>query len=475
MAKPPVAFREGLADLDADRLADFLEELWSARGYAVERDGHILTIRDRHGETRTLAVSSVAPGGEVGGTLVRAGTDGPVDGVVVPVDPESIAVPAGQRVVGPAALYEQVTYALDRPASDRLLRDYVDPSLVGSPAPRTWRASADPSGETDDDRPAGETRELSARSQPREPPVPGDSGPIHSAVSRRDVLVAGGGLLAGVGTGVSTLSGGSSRADRRSEPARAEPPDTPHDSTVGVVVPGVSAAGVTAPATVAAGHVSALRDGSYELSVTKTAHRAGGPLVSSFSLAAKLTATRKFLVRLAARGPDAPSILGQPPLEATVWSDGDRVRRRTSTAAGSAVGEYVHDRPVPEWYYWTHVAPFRGLTRAAVDFYRMLFRAVPTTLASDSTREGRSYPLRNTVSALETPPPIFGRLDPERPVTALQLLAGISRRRIVRTLHLGYRGFDADGSIDVDWTIEYGGIRETTVERPAWVPPASSN
>lgn len=201
MSRPPdtgTLARE-LRALSTEERAAFVAALLAARGWAVEREGRLLTA-SRGDRRRRIAVGA-PPEGE------------PVDEVVLlssagwrpwPLDRERRARRAGVSVLDAAALRERLLYGLDRETARELLTEHLGPGVLAEADPESG-----PDTDTDSDSDSEPT--------PVPGPDPGEGGPSWRSREVGAVLavaavatvaaVLGGGALMGTPSGAAGAGG----------------------------------------------------------------------------------------------------------------------------------------------------------------------------------------------------------------------------------------------------------------------------
>lgn len=463
MVAPPSAFRAGLAGLSTERFRRFVRDLWEARGRTVERDGDVLVVRrgpDRS-PLRAICVTDELPATDAVDT----------DVIVTSQDPGDGAPASAITISGPTALYRQVSYAVDADDRDRLLRTYVDPAL----ADRVASASAAYDGES---RRTGET----GSDPPRCEATATDPDEADAAwrPSRRAVIAAGGMFLAGVGT--TWAIGGDDEAAGRTEDATppaapvagvadrgnessSRPPATtaPRPGGVGITGGRVSPAG-----TLVSTHLDRLSETGSVITARKTVVDDADRITAALDIGVAHSPEHSFLARVSTQGPEGPTIVGEPPVDAAYWSDSERYLRRRSTADGTDYGAYEPTNELAEWYYWTQVVPFGGPPHTAVTFYRTLFGLVPTRAERASETADDATTIVAEGERLRTAPRIFRVVDDDQPISDLDLRASIDAEGIIRSLELSYAGRVDGASRAVTWTIEYERVGTVVVGPPPW-------
>lgn len=139
---PREAFVSACRRLDRQALLGLVEDLFRARGYAVEpRDGTLCVTRD---DTERRVVVDPA------GSLAAVEAD------IVVVRRSARAAPERPRVLAPADLHQQLSYAVERDAAQELVCQYtdLDPDQAGdaeSPSgqPVDARDGMEPAGRTE--------------------------------------------------------------------------------------------------------------------------------------------------------------------------------------------------------------------------------------------------------------------------------------------------------------------------------------
>lgn len=479
---PVDAFRQALGELSAETFADFVADLWRARGRHPRRAGDALSVKDPYTGDRKLLYPLAA--GEAPGAVP------PDADVVVAASGANAPARAGVEVVDADELHRLVRYGVDRPASLRLLETHLgyepppDDAGTGDPAGRSGTADDTPARGAGATGPGsadgtGRPREASAESLREtddspsgQPPGNADAAGVEADGSasdppragRRGVLVAAGAVLGGLG-GLALADGTTPGGYLRPGGTASTPTDRP-------AVPGVGAGGVDDPAALATAHVDALEATSYTIESRRTLRTVDGTLWSSLTLAVALTAGRTYLAFVATAGPNAPVLLGTPSARATFWSDGERYLRRFRRDGETTFNTF---RPpndhVGSWRYWVHTVPFADQGWGPETFYRTLFGNVPTRLAGSSTDgQADTYHVREDPSGSLPPDPRFAA-DVDA-VRDLSLWARLAEPGVVSALDLAYTG-DVEGddgtrTVDVGRTVRYRDVGETTVDRPSW-------
>lgn len=460
----PSAFRNSLAELSPERFAAFVEAVWTTRGREISRAGLRLTVTDEDGGSVLYARS--------------AGDDDPVPG---DVDVVVSATPIEREVdgdwIGPADLLQLMRFAVPDAERDRLFTEHLDidrngPSLdetqseqdtVGADyagagaSPTSSAASAIGGGSDGDPTPDTETGADGARRRP----------------GRRSVLLAGGAFVAGLVTAAAGGLGpfGSAGGAPREPVATPTPEPEPE-----VAVPGLSRSGVADPPVLARAHLDRLEATSFTLSSTRTVHADVGTLLSSLRLLARVDETRQFLAEIGTAGPGGRDVFGEPPTQATLYSDGEFQYRRLSSGGETTYDAVPLGAGVNGWFYWTNIFPFGSLFYTSDEYYRDLFDSVPVSLTSRAGDEEPPYHLHATDVTVPNPnPQVFAGVDDGSPVGNLTLLASVTGAGLVDSLRLSFDGQRFSDPAMVQVSADYRVTGETTVDRPAWTERVDSS
>jgi hypothetical protein len=231
-----------------------------------------------------------------------------------------------------------------------------------------------------------------------------------------------------------------------------------------VVAPGLSPEGVVEPAVLADAHATAITDESFVLTAERTVRYTNGSLHSNLRVRVAVDADRTYLATAATDGPEAPVFLGQPPANATYWSNSSVFVRKLTRDGRTTYNDF--DAPgsgAGTRSYWTDTVPFGGEGASARSFYGGLFAAVPVEVTDDPDSEA-AYRLSGSGLVGNTTA-FSGEVTN---VSDVRLVASVTERGLVSSLSLRYAG-EVDGApVEVTRTVAYEGVGETTVERPDW-------
>lgn len=131
------------------------------------------------------------------------------------------------------------------------------------------------------------------------------------------------------------------------------------------LAPGVTGAGVVDPDALAGRHEQFLSNRSYTLTVDRTTRYANGTLRSRVVTRIRLAANRTYRTDIRVAGPHATVVIGEPPANATFWSDGHRYLRRFSRGNETVYNEFRPVGGAGTWTYWVHFFVLDG--RASTD------------------------------------------------------------------------------------------------------------
>ena len=458
------AVRDELADLSPERFAALVEAVWTARGRTVHREGAKLTVTKD--DDQVVRIYARAAGDEA-----PVPTD--VDLVVSATRAET---EIAANWIGPRELEELLWFAVPDTERDRLAAEYfdVDP-----------RALDDDVCVESDEAEAARAEPRAAPSDPVEPTEPSpargsaadtESGAVDGAPSRptrRMALVAGGAFVAGLATAAVGGLGPFGSAGG----ARSEPPATPTPQTEpAVAVPGLSPSGVADPQVLARAHLDRLEASSFTLSSTRTVHADDGTLLSSLRLTARVDESRQFIADIGTAGSGGRDVFGEPPVRATLYSDGDRQYRRLSSDGETSYNAVPLGAGVNGWFYWTNVFPFGGLFYASDEYYRDLLASVPVSLTSRAGDGEPPYHLHATAVTVEEPnPQVFASVDDDSPVENLSLLASVTGAGLVESLRLSFDGERFSNAATALVSTDYRDLGRTSVDRPEWADRAESS
>lgn len=405
-----------LRRLDGESLVDLVEALWTARGYAVDReDGVLVATRD---ERRVVLHCGV------GG---RADTDGPVDVVVAPGagrHPDGMASREGASALDAEALADMLLYGVDRPTGRRLCERHLGAPPESLALPGRDRAR----------------RQVDALRRRTPPPA------VLAVALALAVLAVGVGGQAAPDLGEAVVAVGSALGDgSRQGASPAGDPGTDGD-VAGAYPPGVGPGGVEDVEALAAAHRRTFAGASY--SVWIDLYRPSRSTQRQRRVRHDVDASvdgRRYLVDWAV---DTPRTT-EPVL--TVYRDGSG--RYVADATGNDTTYRRADRrpttPVAE--------PF-ALRRVLVTRYL----ATPeTTIVTSFTESGRTqYRIDGTGA-----PDVAAMAR----VSEYEVIAVVDERGFVRKLTVEYTVLADAGSYDVSLRVRYGRIGTTSVDRPSWV------
>ncbi|MFB6311559.1 MAG: hypothetical protein ABEH64_10325 [Salinirussus sp.] len=460
MSNPPAWFREALGELSPDALAAFVADVWQARGLTVRRDGRTVYVTGRSEGERRL--------------YVAAGEETIPDEIDAVVSRDPSTVEGSFEVIGPESLFERVRYALPSAESDRLIREHLglEPDAAG-PTPSS---ETETSEHSDDGASAEPTEPTSAAaSNAEETPADPDAGPPADELpdrddrSRRSLLVGAGGFLAGVGVAAAGWLGPFGPAEGSVENQTA--PETPTPDPV-VAVPGLSNEGVEDSSVLASAHLSRLDAASYAISAVKSVHASDGRFLGSTGITTQVTDDRRMLVRLGTAGRASTAVFGDPPVQATLYSDGEEQFRRFVQDGETAYDVVALGAEVNSWFYWANIFPFGSLFISVTEYFQRLFDAVPVAATSQEGDGSPPFNLHATGVRVDPLPEVFDNLSEDSPARNLDLLATVSGAGLVRSLGLNFGGRLQEDRVTVSVAYDYHAIGETTVEEPSWIDAA---
>lgn len=233
--------------------------------------------------------------------------------------------------------------------------------------------------------------------------------------------------------------------------------------------PGVDPSGVTGPATLSLAHGDTLAGTSYTLVTNRTVRRPNGSLRSSLSVDLRLSATRDYRAAVAARGPDGPVIIGEPPTEAEYWADDDLYLRRQQIDNRTVYSRYnASEEYVGTWRFWL------GTVALNIDPETDLRR----TVASFDTRvaDRRTVAGREGVHLVGTSLAAEAFVDDQSDVSGVRnatLRAFAAESGFVRSYSVVYEADLPDGTaVRVRRSVRYRQVGNTTVGRPPWYEDA---
>lgn len=259
------------------------------------------------------------------------------------------------------------------------------------------------------------------------------------------------------------LAGCNAPVDTDETPARTvTPAPIPADDGL---APGVTRDGIESPVRLADGHASALANQSYTLTATRTVRYPNGTVRSGLRVRIALAEDRSYLAHASTAGPAGPAFLGDPPANATFWSNGSVYARRL--ARGDTV-RYNTFEPVAgagTWQYWTRTVPFGGGDGSPRTFLTRTFESVPTRVEERMIRQNETT--YRVVGERATGP--LGGVATPRDV---RLTAHVTASGLVTSLSLQYTGRIDGVSVTVERTIRYERVGETSVGRPPWLDRA---
>lgn len=241
----------------------------------------------------------------------------------------------------------------------------------------------------------------------------------------------------------------------------------PREQLTDPAPPGVSSGRVLSPTTLGRAHARAIENESYVLSAQRTVRYTNGTLRSRLAIELAIDEDRTFLVTVSTAGPEAPVFLGEPPAEATYWSDGTTYLRRLTRD-----GETTHNAFGPPstwvgtWSYWAKSVPFGGGGSRPATFYGSLFAAVPVRVAGETTLG--DAPVARLEDGDGRPFSDESFPGPVESVDDVSMVALVDGDGLVRSLDLRYRGTVDGEAVRVHRTIRYESVGATSVELPRW-------
>lgn len=268
---PPRRFRRAVRRLDAEALAAFVADAWTARGATARREGRRVVVERPRGRLTVVAHDGTGPFGL--GRLSRPPAPGDVDAdrVVTTVDADA------PGVVGPADLYRTALYGLPPAAADDCCRRHL-----GLPA----RHDPDPT-----------------------PPA------TRAVVALVGVLV------------LAVVAGTAFAGDRLARPPVAEEPRA-------AVEPTPTATPRPTPASLGAAHAAALRETAFRFRTERTVRDVDGRLRSRVVTAGCVSPDRRTItVAITVAGPGAVLFAERLRNDTTVafHADGESLVRATAT------------------------------------------------------------------------------------------------------------------------------------------------
>lgn len=239
------------------------------------------------------------------------------------------------------------------------------------------------------------------------------------------------------------------------------PVPIPEDDSRKALAPGLTADGVESPRALADGHEASLANRSYRLVANRTVRYENGTLRERLLVDLSLGADRSYLVETSTAGPSAPVFLGTPPARATFWSNGSTYARQLTRDNRTTYTTFQPSEGAGTWQYWARTVPFGGQVATPQRFLERTFSAVPVRIAGRVPGED---PAAYRLTGNRTTGPLPGVTDPR----AVDLRATVTAGGLVRSLSLTYVGTVDGEPVRVRWTVRYGAVGNTTVERPSW-------
>lgn len=278
---------------------------------------------------------------------------------------------------------------------------------------------------------------------------------------RRGVLVA---LV--VLPAVALLAGCSNVLDGPSgpnAPTTTPAPVPTADPASVALAPGVTGSGVVNPDALARSHERYLANRSYTLTVNRTTRYANGTLRSQVVTRIRLAANRTYSTDIRVAGPHATVVIGEPPANATFWSDGRRYLRRFGRGDETVYNEFRPVSGAGTWTYWVHFFVLDG--RASTDI-EATFDAVETSVIDRSVENDSGAVRLASVGGHRSE--AFVDIDDARNVRDVRVAATVATRGYVRAYDIRYVATIHGEAVRVSRTVEYEAVGETSVGRPSW-------
>jgi hypothetical protein len=261
-------------------------------------------------------------------------------------------------------------------------------------------------------------------------------------------------------SGCSAFTGGS-------EPTQTlTPADAPATTSY---PPGIDASGVVSPDALADAHGERDDNVSYTLVSNRTVTYENGSIRSELRTRIALAVNRSYLTTISTAGPEGPVLLGRPPAAATYWSDGETYARQFTRDGTTTYNTFSPpDQYTGTWQFWARTVAFGGRSGYAGQTIRRTFTAIPTTL------EGREATANTTLYRLTgTDATSTDFAAPEiDTVENLTFDAVVDRDGLVRRIHYRFDGRIDGTPVQVERTIAYRNVGNTTVGKPAWLSRA---
>ena len=230
--------------------------------------------------------------------------------------------------------------------------------------------------------------------------------------------------------------------------------------------PGVGQSGTVDASVLAAAHGDLLEDASYTVATNRTVRSASGSLRSSLGVELRLSATRNYHANVTVAGPAAPVVIGEPPTRAEYWSDDEVYLRRQAIDNRTVYSRYDSETYVGTWRFWLGSVALEIDPEA--DLYATL-RSFETRVADRS--DGRVHLVGTVVRSQEF---VDDQSDVER-VENATLHAFVTDAGLVTSYHVTYDAVRDDGeTVRVRRSVRFHGVRNTTIDRPAWYDEAMS-
>jgi hypothetical protein len=443
MAQRP--FDDYLARLSRRDRAAFVGALLSARGWDVDVDPPVVRAT-RSGERRVVAVARERVLSLPGRGLPRE----PLD-AVVGVDPDRARALASTRDASAwdaSTLYEMARYGLDPASTDRLFRDHfgVGGEAVGQPgtpddaAVDTGEREDPPGAPTADrgrgdvDRPVAATDDT-RRGRPYQWVVP--------ALVLLVVVLVGGGLVVQAWADAPSPEADAVPTADSDAPTTLAPASTSTSTTTPAprtILPGLTTAGIDDTAVLTQGHAAVLENRSFTMRVTYT-ERVGDETVGTAREVVRVESGTVYRSRGTQSGNLTSDLV--PVIVRDLYADGDgRYLRqgddalRVGDADDPGTGQVVErSQTLVTWY-----------------------------LSGD--RSG-------LVEQVERPDGTYYRVSvagtTDRRIDSYRATGLVSDRGLVARVDATYRLPDSDRVATL--SLRHGRVGNTTVDRPAWMPP----
>lgn len=229
--------------------------------------------------------------------------------------------------------------------------------------------------------------------------------------------------------------------------------------------PGTGPAGVTGPVALANAHHGVVQGSSYTEVRSRTIRSRNGSLLARTELNARFSANQsRFALVYQAEGPDVEAF-ARTPVHVELWGDGDVLLQSVT------VENETTRRQLPTQSFGRRPGPFdetpgdefglRSLDREVyLLFLGVDIRLTRKTVDGPTVFRAQGDELRQR-QALEN-------LEDVSAVRNVDLNATVTPRGLVRSYHLRYDARLDDRAVQVERSVQFHDVSDTTIDRPTW-------